>query len=355
MRIEKELGEMLKSKNMQAEFLPEDESSELEISGPEVLNDGIPKIIKAIQINIQTKGAIFANEKLDANNKLILKGRASFVYRAMRLSSEYEIAKDYYAFSPYIDAFFNCLSLHFLSVEMQHDKLQGANNFAAALYAELNGEYFKNLLKSRERAVNKLSKGFMDYIDKLFLVRSRLLVIRIDLSCKQATSSPDDTDLMSLVENQRSHSQVIHAHLRSLLNTLKKKGSPYAMVGYAWKLEYGFRKGFHYHLMLFLDGSKNREHIHIGKAIGKLWSENITAGLGGYWNCVGTEFYYKSCGVGMVGYDEPKKILNVKHAAAYLVKLDRWVSAYLPDGKRCFGKGVITVPIGKKRGRPRNE
>lgn len=65
--------------------------------------------------------------------------------------------------------------------------------------------------------------------------------------------------------------------------------------------------------------------------------------------------HYKSCGVGEVDHYDLEKISAVKSAALYLVKIDRWISAYLPDGKRCFGKGVVKKSIGSKRGRPRTK
>ncbi|EGH27726.1 hypothetical protein PSYJA_01294, partial [Pseudomonas syringae pv. japonica str. M301072] len=142
-------------------------------------------------------------------------------------------------------------------------------------------------------------------------------------------------------------------HREFLLKKLSKTNSPYAMVGYAWKLEYGKRKGFHYHLMLFLDGSKVMRHVAIGKSIGEIWVNEITEGAGSYWNCTGKEFYYKSCGVGEVDYYDAPKIQAVKDAAAYLVKIDRWITTLVPKGMRCFGKGVVKKVEGTALGRPR--
>ena len=323
--------------------------------------DGVTTVMAAIRVIAETKGRVFVNARYDGC-RLITSKQGEAVLRAMRESpSEYERAKSRYKLSPYINAFYDVRKS--TSFEIRSDacrcdakeSLTQISAFALALYESVSTKKFKQMQRAHERAVNKLSYSFMQYIDDLLSVCARLLVVRIDLSYKAQDIEAFYSQTPEYLAEQRHSNQSLFQHRVELIHRLSKRDSPYAMVGYAWKLEYGHRKGFHYHLMLFLDGSKVMKHIEIGKAIGEMWASDITGGEGHYWNCTGSAFYYKSCGVGEVDHYDLEKISAVKSAALYLVKIDRWISAYLPDGKRCFGKGVVKKSIGSKRGRPRTK
>ncbi|RMV32857.1 hypothetical protein ALP12_200123 [Pseudomonas savastanoi pv. phaseolicola] len=89
----------------------------------------------------------------------------------------------------------------------------------------------------------------------------------------------------------------------------------------------------------------------MGIRVGELWQQ-VTCGKGHYWNCVPRP-WHKVDGTGRLDYYDLEKLQDVKEAASYLTKIDRWVRAYLPGDKRSFYKGVVKTVPGQKGGRPR--
>jgi hypothetical protein len=319
----------------------------------------VKKAVAAIRIIQETKGEVLLTARFQGGD-LVASRRGEVVLRAMGEGGlEYEWARAHYKLSPYIEKFYEVRSSFPYQI-ISHTGFYGPetltqiNEYVMAVYKAITSAEFKKAERAQARAANKLYVSFMGYIDDIVAKYARLVVVRIDLSYKRP--EPDDgfDSVGDEVVKEASLVQVC-MHRELLLKKLSKTSSPYAMVGYAWKLEYGKRKGLHYHLMLFLDGSKVMRHVAIGKSIGEMWVNEITEGAGSYWNCTGKEFYYKTCGVGEVDYYDAPKIQAVKDAAAYLVKIDRWITTLVPKGMRCFGKGVVKKVEGTTLGRPRTK
>ncbi|MEA9978579.1 MULTISPECIES: YagK/YfjJ domain-containing protein [unclassified Pseudomonas] len=354
-----ELCAVMRGKCVESIFDGEQDGCHQEFDGENMFFGGITKVVAAIRVIQETKGKALLTAKYQKSN-LVTSKRGRVVVSAMRESIlEYEWAKTNYKLSPYIDKFYECrqafpygICSDSLMVD-EDESLRQMNAFAMGVYEAITSKEFKKAERDHARAANKLYVSFESYIDDLIGVCARLLVVRIDLSYKRFELEVDEFDCVYNKTDEQKNSDCVFKHRDQLLKILSKSNSPYAMVGYAWKLEYGKRRGFHYHFMLFLDGSKVMRHIAIGKAIGEMWANEITGGLGSYWNCTGKELYYKTCGVGEIDHYDTAKILAVKDAAAYLVKIDRWIAVCLPRGKRCFGKGVVKKVEGKKPGRPR--
>ncbi|KAA0973779.1 inovirus-type Gp2 protein [Pseudomonas sp. ANT_J28] len=354
-----ELCAVMKEKCLENIFDSEQDRCCQEFGGENMFFDGVTKVVAAIRVIQETKGKALLSAKYQGFD-LVTSKRGGVVVRAMREGvSEYEWAKANYRLSPYIDKFYECRQAFPYGIRSDSlivdggESLRQMNAFVMGVYEAITSKEFKKAERAHARAANKLYVSFVSYIDDLIAVYARLVVVRIDLSYKRSQFEFDDFDCVHDKVDEQESSEHLFNHRDQLLKRLSKSNSPYCMVGYAWKLEYGKRRGFHYHLMLFLDGSKVMRHIAIGKAIGEMWIDEITGGLGSYWNCTGKAFYYKSCGVGEVDHYDAEKILAVKDAAAYLVKIDRWIAVFLPGGKRCFGKGVVKKIEGKKLGRPR--
>ncbi|WP_449106400.1 YagK/YfjJ domain-containing protein [Pseudomonas mohnii] len=353
------LCDVLKAKHV--ENIPGCElgSEYLEFGGDNMFYEGVVAVVAAIRIILETKGEVLSTAKYRGCD-LVASQRGMTVVRAMRKSlSGYEWANANYKLSPYIHVFFECrkefryeIRSSCLNVDGV-ESLRQMNVYVRGVYKSITSRVFKTAERARARASNKLCVSFTSYIDDLLAVYARLVVVRVDLSYKRSQSELDSFGCVHDETNKQESANQLFKHRDQLLKRLSKSSSPYAMVGYAWKLEYGKKRGFHYHLMLFLDGSKVRQHITIGKAVGDMWVNEVTEGAGHYWNCTGNIFYYKTCGVGEVDHYDANKILAVKDAAAYLVKIDRWIAALLPGGMRCFGKGVVKSITSKKLGRPR--
>ena len=158
----------------------------------------------------------------------------------------------------------------------------------------------RDQVSHRKRKVN-------DYIQKLFGHHSRLVAIRVDFGYR---------------EDAEVSYELISEHREKLLRYLRERHYGEAFVGFIWKLEYGLRKSYHLHTMIFLDGSKVQESISHGKLIGQYWIDEITEGEGVSYNCNAHMDKYQHCGLGRVDYHDQRKIENLKQACEYLTKYD---------------------------------
>ena len=204
---------------------------------------------------------------------------------------------------------------------------------------------FKEALRAYQRPALENYRSLADYINGLFERHARLLVLRVDLSYTEAQYRRDGRDYAE-----------VRTHREALLRYLRRDPlfGP-VLVGYAWKLEYGIdKRGFHYHLLVFLDGAKVREDICLARTLGEHWVQVITEGAGQYFNCNAQKLRYQHVCTGMIQHDDAKGIQGLEYAAKYLTKPDPFLSALLPPHARSFGKGDLPPPHDPRQGgRPR--
>lgn len=193
---------------------------------------------------------------------------------------------------------------------------------------EIESPIYTSMMNSYSRSMNKNQKSLRAYIDNLFVTRSRILVLRLDLSYSLTFSS--GVAAVNYVD-ARNHRERLIQNMRS--NSIFSN-----ILGYAWRLECAPVKGFHYHFMFFFDGSKVREDITRGDMIGEYWTERITDGKGLYYNCNKRKHTYRECGVGMISHDDSEGRRSLIKASEYLTK-DPLMKLVI-DG-RCFGRGAI--------------
>jgi len=210
---------------------------------------------------------------------------------------------------------------------------------------EITGSFeFKEFIYKAQRTANKNREGMMRYIDSLFEHYSRLVVIRLDLY--------EDGPIMNLNGIEMKYWQAKY-DFKHLLNNARMNSLFDDMVGYIWSLEYGPERGFHYHLIMFFDGSQVRDDVYLAWQIGDYWKVVITDGRGSYWNCNAEKKTYPNLGIGMIHHIDVEKINYLKQAAAYLIKVDHYVRILTPDNGRTFGRGEILPPRTSTVGRPR--
>lgn len=273
-----------------------------------------------------------------------------------------------YTLEPYIELAVNqIMSSHLYAVPILHASrvlddakllLQKLNECVDNIRSEAKSAKFRFRLNSYQRSSNKNHKEVVNYIDALFERYSRLLVLRIDLGYrKQASVVLQAGDKPNSMIDQAKRSPMptqIEAkqdreHLFENARSNKLFGN---MVGYIWKLEHGPEKGFHYHVVLFFDGSKVREDVSLARRIGTYWVDIITKGRGLYYNCNAFKFKYKSCGIGMINHSDLEFRERLQNAVVYLTKTDLYMK--LQTIGRSMGKGAR--PRTKdSRGRPRKK
>lgn len=280
-------------------------------------------------------------------------------------------------FSPYINLYLQknkeCKKLS------RQNEIKKDIDFLIALKAGLHSDDFKKEIAQQRKYASKYKKEVQDYINGLFDYRSRLLVIRIDLSYRkflelnrinQSCNPSVIHGFFTKITNRtninkpfvkraqklsflKDWSLEVQKHRNMLIKQLKKQYSK-GFVGYIWKLEYTEIKSFHYHMMFFLDASEHREDVTIAKNIGELWVNEITQGDGLYWNCNANKQHYKNLGVGVINHHDTALRDNMLNTAFYLVKKDYLIRSVMFNAKnRSFGKGQI--PQKSKSGRPRKE
>ncbi|WP_191486365.1 inovirus-type Gp2 protein [Pseudomonas sp. FEN] len=326
-----------------------------------MLFDSVSSIMEAVSVLEKTPGDIFGSESFRIGGSLILSYDQECVISAALIKyAKIERGMVLFKVNPYVSAFYECYkeiklsNPHKASWSELPECFDGLNRFVAAVRERISSGAFKRQISAHVRAANKNCSGLLRYIDALFARHSRLLVLRIDFSYgKGGLEIEGVSALRDRLNMLRVVSEKISRHRVELIGYLKNKRAELGMVGFVWKLEYGREKGHHYHMMFFLDGAKVRQDIVIAKRIGEYWNNVITQGKGVYYNCNGDKGKYKYCGVGMISYNDAEGLHNLKKAAVYLAKVDRYISACMPEGKRTFGKGNTPKPSERSAGRPR--
>lgn len=237
-------------------------------------------------------------------------------------------------FSPVVRLFFDCVRRFELEGLDNHYKKSAV--FLMALEKDIRNESKRLGIHKRinddDRAAKKNYMSAVKYANKLFDMRSRILVVRLDLSYTEEYVSNLGPDSYNDVKSHRE--QLI----KSLPNLVSVED---CMLGYIWKLEYGLVKSYHYHCIVFLDGSKVRQSITIGKIIGEKWKD-ITKKQGIYFNCNAKMDQYKYNGIGAIDRGDTEKRQCLNNVIYYITKPDCHIKAAVPDGARIFGKGEIT-------------
>ena len=254
--------------------------------------------------------------------------------------------------NPYFNLFFGAIKRHGLIGGAQHISylrddnarifVDVLNACIADIRCRAKSVGFKAQLKSYFRAVAENFKGFTSYVNNLFELHARMLVVRIDLSYLEAFRKGDND--ISFKEAGQHRSKLLSALSKSKFGRL---------LGYAWKFEKGVRKGLHYHLILFFDGSQVWKDVMLARAIGEFWRATITAGKGTYYNCNAFKHRYKYCGIGMVHYTDMNAREGLRRIVIYMTKLDEYFKLSVP-GVRAFGKAGPPKEPRSNRGRPRS-
>ena len=186
-------------------------------------------------------------------------------------------------------------------------------DFINNLYAYKDVILKNNLKMVEQEKVN--TKKLNIYMRQILFHYSKLLIVRIDLGYAKDTSH-----LVSIKD--------FHCHLKRLRNLIGKTKSCFkGLEGNVIALEQGHDRGYHAHLLLMFDGSKRRKDTHIGQLVGEKW-ENITGGLGSYYNCNNTQYKKKQealgrLGIGMIYRRNPKEVQNAISASLYLTQHDK--------------------------------
>jgi hypothetical protein len=198
-----------------------------------------------------------------------------------------------------------------------------ANQFVKAIRDRATTKDFRTRLSVRRfRSKRNYLRG-KHLISALFRRHARLNAIRIDfgyLTEHPASLEQSKEDFARFLNNHRHH-------------TIFRN-----LVGYIWHLEWAFRTGYHWHVVLFFDGSKTLRDAYIARLIGEYWVRGITQGRGRYHNCNADKNKYRRLGIGMISHDDAGKrsVLEGK-VLEYLTTIDELAQPRVPRGTKVFG------------------
>jgi len=342
----------------------------IEMDGVSVITEehdilyAIERIERVVRRVVGTTDILFSLDKKKL--KSVAKERPAMVSTPVgrivlvALKTDFDKMKEYFPFhalNPYVDTFIRRVKKFKLeaafrstSFDAVEQSVKMLNYFVGSLRERVLSDRFKKKINSYNHTSNKNFKGVCEYISALFERYARLLVVRVDLGYENKYCN-------NYKSAQGITGEQVRAHREQLLYGLKNKMFPGSMVGYAWKLEYGLSKGYHYHLLVFFDGSRVREDETLALMIGQHWRDVVSDNKGIYYNCNAKKEGYRrfgfGVGIGMINHDDYILRKNLERVAAYLTKVDYYIRTVIPGNGRTFGKGGKPKPKNDQRGRPR--
>ncbi len=185
-----------------------------------------------------------------------------------------------------------------------------------------NDEDYKKAKQLRKEKSLKQKKQAKKLIRKLINKFSKLLVIRIDFSINR--------NFQITLELLKKYMSIF----------LKKLHSPNddvpPIVGFIWKLEYGIKKGYHYHFIFFMNGNLNNSDTFYADQLCKLWM-SITQNKGYYYSCNHNKTAYKKLALGILVHDDHEKIETLYSVVDYITKTDQFIIEKTLKNHRTFG------------------
>ncbi|MCR6737290.1 inovirus Gp2 family protein [Aeromonas dhakensis] len=205
---------------------------------------------------------------------------------------------------------------------------------------ELDMPLHQKRLRNLKRSEARNSTSVHNYINRLFRLHSKLLVVRVDVH--YGDEIKDTITIEEAIDNRDAYLRAVKRRYRNLL-------------GYVWKLEYGVARGYHYHMAFIFNGNKVQGDISLGRQLGEGW-KSLSREPRTYYNCNADRDKYEewgTYGIGMVRCDDSEKRHLLLHKAlSYLLKFDEALLAEMHERFRSVGK--MEVPCRRRKGgRPR--
>ncbi len=197
----------------------------------------------------------------------------------------------------------------------------------------------------------RMFERLKSYIDGLFLIYSKLLVVRLDLEYRE-----EFADYVTLAQAKEHIGRFIsHRRWSKLFEHC---------VGFVIARERGENgTGFHFHCILFFDGQKQSRDLYLASAIGqKYWEGYITRisgegesliTQGRYFSCNGKKGEYRYEGIGMITHSDEVKRANLLYNLLYLTKNDQGLGSDAPSKTRTLTRSLLPRVKENRTGPPR--
>ena len=237
------------------------------------------------------------------------------------------------------------------------------NQAFEALKEEVQSPDYRRKVSASVRRCEEAYNSGVGYVDALFKVHSRLLVGRIDLGFEKRL-------VMSIDLKQ------VDSFFKAFKNRLRATALGQMLVGSIWCLECTRDRGFHYHMLVFFDGSKHQNHKHLVQQIGEQWVSSVerdlqtmkgfrpeprtdldslatTPGKATFHNCNLSE--YQKPFLGQINHDDVLLRERLRENVAYICKADQLLGVKLSRGMRTMGRGELPRIKATRPGRPRKQ
>lgn len=188
----------------------------------------------------------------------------------------------------------------------------------------------------KREVVDRNYTSVCELIDSLLACRSKLLVIRLDVSVLEAYK-----DMVNPFTYRKG--------IECLRNNLRANSAFEGWLGYACSIEYGMKKGWHMHAIFFFNGQIRRDDGGLAQFLADYWNTVINKQIGICFNC-NLKREYRYNGIGLVCWNDLDKVNILKsQVASYLCKPDNevmqeWRLAH--RGGRLFLRSEIPTPSG---------
>jgi hypothetical protein len=327
-----------------------------EASGTREL-DGLEKVLGSA---VYQEELFELRTKLNEKEKVLYPMGAGYpIYESARKWEETKSQFPLHKFTPLIAAFGAAVEKHsgdvlnrlpplsqlsLQSDEFNHAAYAAFNNVIHDVKLKISEKKFMNAKDGQRRGANSNYQSLMLMTNAAFVYRSEILSIRVDLYYKRDSSM----QMLNLNDEDRLvKADRFHRHLNHVMHRVRKRFGV-ALVGYAWKKEFGKSRGLHVHLWVLLDGHLHQQGINLADEIGGMWLA-ATFGEGDFNNC--NKSFYVNTAVGVLDASDEDKWVGLQNIMAYLTKADTIIRLELGDGRRVFSCSQPKERTGT-RGRP---
>ena len=197
---------------------------------------------------------------------------------------------------------------------------------------QVNKQKVLSDLRQYKSGVKRRLTKLQTEVEKLFHRYSRNLIVRVDLKYHVDKQHMVDIEMFNL-------------HVQTLRNRMANKHTCFKNLKLnAWCLEQAPLGSYHVHLFLIYDGSTSTYDCKLARWVGRVWMEEITEGLGYYWNChtckhadedledseimvantdsiQKTENYKYLNGLGMIKRGDPRGLERLEAVYSYLARM----------------------------------
>ncbi len=252
----------------------------------------------------------------------------------------------HHKFHPYLDVTLKAVSEAEASINealsyKDHERLYTAvSSLAVEIHIQTNTEAFKTSVRNFERNAEAKLRRALSYLVSLFRMRSRVLVLRVDLYVREK-------------DRLWSYTPEAEAAFDKFASALSGCKIVPDVLGWMSAREDGLERGRHYHVMAILDGHERRAGVHLAKMLGEYWITECVGSdrVGSYFNCFALAKKYKHLGIGSIHCSDARKLLGLFYATRYLCKNDVQLVA-TGEGSRNFRRGIVDRNY-VRRGAPR--